>query len=151
VINIIVKTVMDWNINFKTLPLDVITPSMIPTIGASGAIFGILMAAAVLFPDRRIYMILPPVELPMRVYVFIMGALAFFGTMGATGDKVSHVSHLGGMLVGYLYLRRGSFFFGLRNRMTDWKHERMRKRFEVYMKDHDHKSEPPSRPDRWVN
>ncbi|MCL4522681.1 MAG: rhomboid family intramembrane serine protease [Acidobacteria bacterium] len=139
-INILVKTIAD--------PSGVAS-SLIPTIGASGAIFGILIAAAVLFPDRRIYMILPPVELPMRVYVFIMGAIAFFGTMGASGDKVSHVSHLGGMLVGYLYLRRGSFFFSVRNRMSDWKRRRMKKRFEVYM--HDHKNEPPSRPDRWVN
>jgi hypothetical protein len=37
----------------------------------------------------------------------------------------------------------------MRNRMTDWKRKRMKKRFEVYM--HDHKNEPPSRPDRWVN
>ncbi len=140
-INIIVKTIAD--------PSGVAS-SLIPTIGASGAIFGVLMAAALLFPDRRIYMILPPVELPMRVYVFIMGAIAFFGTMGASGDKVSHISHLGGMLVGYLYLRRGSFFFGMRNKMTDWKRQRMKKRFDVYMRDHD-KGEPPSRPDRWVN
>lgn len=149
-INILVKTFMDRQINFDSLPLNVITPSMVPTIGASGAIFGILIAAAVLFPDRRIYMILPPVELPMRVYVLIMGAFAFFGTMGASGDKVSHITHLGGMAVGYLYLRRGSFFFDIRNRMTDWKRQRQRKRFEVYMRDHD-KNEPPSRPDRWVN
>ncbi|MBI3485060.1 MAG: rhomboid family intramembrane serine protease [Acidobacteria bacterium] len=148
-INILVKTFMDRRINFDSLPLNVITPSMVPTIGASGAIFGILIAAAVLFPDRRIYMILPPVELPMRIYVLIMGAFAFFGTMGASGDNVSHISHLGGMAVGYFYLRRGSFFFGMRNRMTDWKRKRMRKKFEVYM--HDHKNEPPSRPDRWVN
>ncbi len=141
-INIIVKTIADPGGTGSAL---------VPTIGASGAIFGILIAAAVLFPDRRIYMIIPPVELPMRVYVFIMGAIAFFGTMGASGDKVSHVSHLGGMLVGWLYLRRGSFFFGMRNKMTDWKRQRMRKRFEVYMRKHDEKSEPPSRPDRWVN
>ncbi|MBI3662059.1 MAG: rhomboid family intramembrane serine protease [Acidobacteria bacterium] len=139
-INILVKTIADPG---------GLSSSLIPTIGASGAIYGILIAAAVLFPDRRIYMILPPVELPMRVYVFIMGAISFFGTIGASGDNVSHVSHLGGMLVGYLYLRRGSFFFGVRNRVTDWKRERLRKRFEVYMKDH--KGEPPSRPDRWVN
>jgi membrane associated rhomboid family serine protease len=149
-INILVKTFMDRQINFDTLPLNVITPSTTATIGASGAIFGILMAAALLFPDRRIYMILPPVELPMRVYVLIMGAFAFFGMMGASNDKVSHITHLGGMAVAYFYLRRGSFFFGMRNRMTDWKRKRMRKKFEVYM--HDHKGgEPPSRPDRWVN
>jgi membrane associated rhomboid family serine protease len=128
-----------------------LTRSDIPTIGASGAIFGVLMGAAMLFPDRRIYLILPPVELPMRVYAFIMGAIAFFGTMGAGGDKVSHVSHLGGMLVAWLYLRRGSFFFGIRNKVSDWKRQRTRRKFEVYMREHDEKNEPPSRPDRWVN
>jgi len=141
-INILMKTIAD--------PKGVAS-SLVPTIGASGAIFGILIAAALLFPDRRIYMILPPVELPMRVYVFIMGAFAFYGSLGSGGDNVSHISHLGGMLVGYLYLRRGSFFFGMRNRMSDWKRQRMRKKFEVYMHEHDQKNEPPSRPDRWVN
>ncbi|HEV8384105.1 MAG TPA: rhomboid family intramembrane serine protease [Candidatus Acidoferrales bacterium] len=150
VINIIVKTVMDMNVNFSALPADAITPSMVPTIGASGAIYGVLIAMAVLFPDRHVYLLLPPVELPMRVFVFIMGAISFFGTIGATGDKVSHVTHLGGMLVGWVYLRRGSFFFGMRNRVSDWKRQRLRKRFEVYMREHD-KVEPPSRPDRWVN
>jgi len=149
VINIIVKTLMDLRVDFTTLPANAITPSMVSTIGASGAIYGVLMAMAVLFPDRRVYLLLPPVELPMRVFVFIMAAISFFGTIGATGDKVSHITHLGGMAVAYFYLRRGSFFFGMRNRMTDWKRKRMKKRFEVYM--HDHKNEPPSRPDRWVN
>jgi membrane associated rhomboid family serine protease len=150
VINIIVKTLMDLRVDFSTLPANTITPSMVSTIGASGAIYGVLMAMAVLFPDRRVYLLLPPVELPMRVFVFIMAAISFFGTIGATGDKVSHITHLGGMAVAYFYLRRGSFFFGMRNRMTDWKRKRLRKKFEVYMHDHD-KNESPSRPDRWVN
>jgi hypothetical protein len=53
------------------------------------------------------------------------------------------------MLVGWIYLRRGSFFFGVRNRYLDWKRRRARRRFEVYMRDH--RDDPPSRPDRWVN
>ncbi len=121
----------------------------VPTIGASGAIYGILMAAAMVFPDRQILLIPFPVTLPMRAYVAIIGAIEFFGTLGATGDNVSHISHLGGMLVGYLYLRRGSFFYGLRNQYSDWKRRRLRRKFEVYMREH--KDEPNSRPDRWVN
>jgi membrane associated rhomboid family serine protease len=121
----------------------------IPTIGASGAIYGILMAAAMIFPDRQIWLLPFPVTLPMRAYVAIIGAIEFFGTLGASGDNVSHISHLGGMLVGYLYLRRGSFFYGLRNQYSDWKRRRLRRKFEVYI--HEHKDEPPSRPDRWVN
>jgi hypothetical protein len=56
---------------------------------------------------------------------------------------------LGGMLVGYLYLRRGSFLYNVRNSVTDWRLQRNRKRFEVFMKKH--KDEPPSRPDNWIN
>src|SRR5437016_11716961 len=123
-------------------------PSLPPTIGASGAIFGILMANAVLFPDRRIWLIPLPVTIPMRPYVAVMGAIEFFSTIGSGGDNVSHVCHLGGMLVGYLYLRRGSFLYNVRNTVSDWQHKRNRKRFEVYIK---HKKEPPSRPDNWVN
>jgi len=121
----------------------------IATIGASGAIYGILMAAALVFPERRVWLLIPPVQLPMKVFVFIMGAFAFFGQLEGGADGVSHLAHLSGMLVGYLYLRRGSFFYGLRNQISDWKQRRLRKKFEVYVKRHKH--EPPSRPDQWVN
>jgi membrane associated rhomboid family serine protease len=124
-------------------------PSLVPTIGASGAIFGILMANAVLFPDRRIWLIPLPVSIPMRPYVAVMGAIEFFSTLGSGGDNVAHICHLGGMLVAYLYLRRGSFLYSVRNTVTDWKYERNRRRFQVYM--NKQKGEPPSRPDRWVN
>src|SRR5213596_1505541 len=100
-------------------------PSLVPTIGASGAIFGILMANAVLFPDRRIWLIPLPVTIPMRPYVAVMGAIEFFSTIGAGGDNVSHICHLGGMLVGYLYLRRGSFLYNVRNSVTDWQYKRI--------------------------
>lgn len=123
-------------------------PSDIPTIGASGAIFGILIANAVLFPDRRIWLIPFPVMIPMRPYVAVMAAIEFFGTLGSGGDDVAHICHLGGMLVGYIYLRRGSFLYSVRNTFTDWKIQRNKKRFQVYMNKH---KEPPSRPDRWVN
>jgi len=121
----------------------------IPTIGASGAIFGVLMAAALVFPDRQIWWFPFPLVLPMRVYVFIMGAIAFFGTLEAGGDNISHITHLSGMLVGYLYLRRGSYLYRLRNRYLDWKRQRLRRKFEVYMRRHS--EQPPSRPDRWVH
>jgi membrane associated rhomboid family serine protease len=124
-------------------------PSDIPTIGASGAIFGVLIANAILFPDRRIWLIPFPVTIPMRPYVAAMAAVEFFLTLGSSGDGVGHLCHLGGMLVGWLYLRRGSFLYGVRNTVTDWQHKRNRKRFEVYI--NKHKKEPPSRPDNWVN
>jgi membrane associated rhomboid family serine protease len=124
-------------------------PYDIPTIGASGAIFGILIANAILFPDRRIWLFPLPLTIPMRPFVAVMGAIEFFGTLGAGGDGVSHFCHLGGMLIGWLYLRRGSFLYRVRNEMADWRYQRNRKRFQVYMKKT--KDEPPSRPDSWVN
>jgi len=123
-------------------------PSDVPTIGASGAIFGILMANAVLFPDRRVWLFPLPVAIPMRPYVAVIGAIEFFFTLGSGGDKVAHLCHLGGMLVGYIYLRRGSFLYSVRNSVTDWKIQRNKRRFQVYMNKH---KEPPSRPDRWVH
>lgn len=123
--------------------------SYIPTIGASGAIFGILMACAILFPDRRVYIIPFPVAISMRTVVIIMAAFTFLGTFGLGDDSVSHICHLGGMLVGYLYLRRGTLLYSVRNSVSDWQHRRNRKRFEVYL--NKHRKEPPSRPDNWVN
>src|SRR5215467_1726753 len=125
------------------------TPPDIPTIGASGAIFGILIANAILFPERQIWLFPLPIMIPMRPFVAVMGAIEFFGTIGSGGDGVSHFCHLGGMLVGWIYLRRSSFLYRVRNEVADWKYQRNRKRFEVYVKKN--KSEPPSRPDHWVN
>jgi len=122
---------------------------LIVTIGASGAIYGVLLAAALVFPDRQVWLIPFPVMLPMRVYVAIIGAIAFFGSLGASGDNVSHISHLGGMLVGYFYIRRGSFLFRLRNHVSDWRRRRARRKFEVYQRDH--RDQPPTHPDDWVN
>ena len=139
-INVLVKTIID--------PRG-LGSATIPTIGASGAIYGILLAAAILFPDRQIWLIPFPVMIPMKIYVLGAGAIEFFSTLGSTGDNVSHVTHLGGMLVGYLYLRRGSWFFRARNSLSDWKRHRARRKFEVYMRKN--RNEPPSRPDHWVN
>jgi membrane associated rhomboid family serine protease len=123
--------------------------SPIPTVGASGAIYGILLAAAIMFPDRKMWLIPFPVTIPMKIYVLGAGAIEFFSTLGATGDNVSHVTHLGGMLVGYLYLRRGSFFYRMRNGVSDWQKKRARRKFQVYMGKH--RNDPPPPPDQWLN
>lgn len=139
-INVLVKT-LPWFFGREL--------SYAPTIGASGAIFGILIACAILFPDRRVYVIPFPVAISMRTVVAILAALTFLGTFGLGDDKVSHICHLGGMLVGYVYLRRGSFLYSVRNSVSDWQFRRNRRRFDVYI--NKHKGDPPSRPDRWVN
>lgn len=125
-------------------------PSGIPTIGASGAIYGVLVACAVLFPDRQVWLIPFPVTLSMRVYVSIMVAIEFFSELSSgTGDNISHICHLGGIVIGYIYIRRGSFFFTMRNTVSDWKQRRLRRKFKVYMRERG--GDPPPRPDRWVN
>jgi membrane associated rhomboid family serine protease len=137
-INVIVKVALFWG-----------QPAAdIATIGASGAIFGVLLACAILFPDRQVIMFPIPIKMSMRTFVIVMTALEFLGTFGLGGDNISHICHLGGMVVGYVYLRRGSFLYSVRNTVTDWKMQRNKKRFQVYMNKH---KEPPSRPDRWVN
>ncbi len=122
---------------------------IIPTIGASGAIYGVLLAVAVVMPHRQVYVFPLPVTISMRLLVIVLGAIEFFGTIGSTGDNVSHICHLGGMLVGYVYLRRGSFGYNLRNSYSDWQRRRLKKKFEVYVRDQQDK--PPSRPDNWLN
>jgi rhomboid family protein len=123
--------------------------SMVATIGCSGAIYGILLANAVLLPHRRVWMFPLPVTVSMRLFVIIMGAIEFFGTLGAGGDGISHICHLGGMLVGYVYLRRGSHLYNWRNVVSDWKQRRLRKKFQVYVRQN--RDKPPSPPDNWVN
>lgn len=72
-------------------------------IGASGAVYGILMAYGLLFPNRTVYIyFLFPVK--VKWFVLFIGAIAFFSSMGP-GSNISHLTHLSGMLIGYLYLR----------------------------------------------
>src|ERR1051326_8774092 len=71
-------------------------------VGASGAIYGALLAFALYFPDRQIYcMMLFPI--PARVFVLIMGAVAFLSSLSESGG-VANATHLSGLLVAYLYL-----------------------------------------------
>jgi membrane associated rhomboid family serine protease len=72
-------------------------------IGASGAVYGILMAYGLMFPNRTVYVyFLFPVK--VKWFVLFIGAIAFISSMG-TGSNISHLTHLSGMLIGYLYLR----------------------------------------------
>src|SRR5437870_5947448 len=105
--------------------------SPIPIIGASGAIFGLLLAYGVLFPNRLIYlyMIIP---IPAKWFVVIFGAITFLSALSATGSGVAYVAHLGGMLVGFIYLKGARFFFDFRGWYQRWQHRRLRRKFEVY-------------------
>jgi membrane associated rhomboid family serine protease len=118
------------------------------TIGASGAIYGVLLAFGLLFPDTTVlFSFLFPIK--AKYFVMIIGAIAFMSSFAGSGGGVSHVAHLGGMLFGYLYLRsqfkRVDFFGSLRRQYEDWKVERARRKFQVYLRkrESDH--------DRWVH
>jgi len=109
----------------------------IPTIGASGAIFGVLLAYGMLFPDSLIWIwFLFPVK--AKWFVLGLGVINFLYLVKSPGSGVSHVAHLGGMLIGYLYLRsrytRVDLLGELRSWYRDWKIRRARKKFEVYMR-----------------
>ena len=102
------------------------------TIGASGAIYGLLLAWALLFPDRQIlFMFIFP--LPARVAALLMGAMSFMAAVGGTNGSVAEATHLAGFVIGWFYLR-GPKHLGLdlRYRLTKWRMDRMRRRFNVH-------------------
>jgi membrane associated rhomboid family serine protease len=102
----------------------------IPTIGASGALYGLLVAFAVYYPDRPLLMFfLFPI--PAKYFVMIVGAMAF---LSAPQSRVSEAAHLGGLVIGYLYLRagRGGLTAELKYRYLKWKMNRLRRKFDVY-------------------
>jgi len=77
-----------------------------PTIGASGGVFGLLLAYAMFFPNRMIMLLIPPIPLPAWLFVLLYAAIELL--MGVTGTQagVAHFAHLGGMIGGYMVIRR---------------------------------------------
>jgi membrane associated rhomboid family serine protease len=102
------------------------------TIGASGAVYGILLAYGMYFPNRPIYMyFLFPV--PAKYFVLIIGAISLFSSMGQASG-VAHTTHLGGLIAAYLFLKSGRFhpLAEVKYRYLKWRINRMRRRFDVY-------------------
>ena len=82
----------------------------IPTVGASGALYGLLLAFGMYFPRRMVVLIFPPIPMPARIFVIVFGGLELLFGVTGTADGVAHFAHLGGMLGGWLviqYRRRG--------------------------------------------
>jgi len=103
------------------------------TVGASGAIYGLLLGYGMYFPTRPIYLyFIFPIE--ARYFVMIVGAIAFFSAVSGPGGGVAHSAHLGGLVVGYLYLKglRSRPFDEIKYRYLRWKMGRARNRFDVY-------------------
>ncbi len=119
-------------------PRQGVDPALVATLGASGAIFGVVLAFGMVFAERTIlFMMIFPMK--ARTFAIVMFVIALVSTVGNTPGNVSHIGHLGGIVVGYLYLKRawriGEFWRELR-----WKLRR--RSFRVI---------PPDDDDRWVN
>lgn len=122
----------------------------IPTIGASGAIFGVIVAFGMLYGEQEVMMLLPPVSIKAKymAVVLVLIELAFALTASSgRGESVAYTAHLGGALFGWIYIkffpRQGMRFmaseqyYGVRNSYYKWKRRRAAKKFEVYMRKHD--------------
>jgi len=77
-----------------------------PTIGASGAVFGILLGFGMLFPNVKLLLLFPPIPIRAKYFVIMYGAIELFsGISNQPGDNVAHFAHLGGMIFGFLLIK----------------------------------------------
>ena len=116
------------------------------TIGASGGIYGLLVAFGVLYGENEIMMFPLPFTIKAKYFIWGIVFLTLVGAIQETGG-VANFAHLGGLLFGYLYLkflpRRGlsysasEKYFSLRNEYYRWRRRRAARKFEVYMRKHD--------------
>jgi len=118
------------------------------TVGASGGIYGILMAFGMIYGDREIMLFPIPFSIRAKYFVAGIAFIALVGAIGAAapgrGEAVAYFAHLGGLLFGFLYLKflpkRGLAFgaseryFSVRNSYYRWKRRRAARKFEVYMR-----------------
>jgi len=118
----------------------------IPTVGASGGVFAILIAFGIVFGENEILMIPFPISLKAKYFVAILIVVTLaFAIQG--GGNVAYVAHLGGLFFGYIYVKfvprsrtpkmgLSERYFGLRNQYYRWKRRRAARKFEVYMRKH---------------
>ena len=94
--------------------------STTPVVGASGAIYAILVAFAMMYPNRLIYFyFLIPIK--AKFFVLIIGVITFFSSFSQGFGGISHLTHLGGIIIGYLYLRRLHVFSDFLNSLFRFK------------------------------
>jgi membrane associated rhomboid family serine protease len=77
----------------------------VPTVGASGAIFGVLLAFGVLFPNTQLMLLFPPIPIKAKYFVLAYGVLELVLAITQPGSNIAHAAHLGGMLFGYILIR----------------------------------------------
>ena len=76
----------------------------VPTVGASGGVFGLLLAFGWYFPHRKVLLLIPPIPLPARVFVALYGAVELYLGVTSSMSGVAHFAHLGGMVGGWLMI-----------------------------------------------
>jgi len=76
-----------------------------PTVGASGAVFGILLAFGVLFPNTQLMLLIPPIPIRAKYFVMIYGGIELYLAFTQPGSNIAHAAHLGGMIFGYILIR----------------------------------------------
>lgn len=103
-------------------------------IGASGAIYGLLLAYGLLYPNRIVYLnFLIPVK--VKWLVIFMGVMAFLSSITGSEPGVAHVAHLGGMLVGFIFLKGRDWLAQYQLSQEQRKREALKQQFEVYYGD----------------
>ena len=103
----------------------------IPTVGASGAIYGVLLAYSLTWPDRTIMLIFPPVAFRA---IWLIPALFGMAFVMDSGGRISHIGHLGGVLVGWLYMRRtgtAGKILSMNQLKYRWRRYRMRQKLRA--------------------
>ncbi|HOM40337.1 MAG TPA: rhomboid family intramembrane serine protease [Bacteroidales bacterium] len=75
-----------------------------PTVGASGAVFGVLLAFGVLFPNTQLMLLFPPIPMKAKYFVMLYGGLEFYMAITQPGSSVAHAAHVGGMIFGYILI-----------------------------------------------
>ncbi len=101
------------------------------TLGASGAVYGVLLGYSLTWPDRTIMLIFPPVAFRA---IWLIPGLFLMSMIGQSGQNISHIGHLGGVIVGWIYLRRqghANAIFTLGHLKSRWKRYRMRKKLRA--------------------
>jgi membrane associated rhomboid family serine protease len=76
-----------------------------PTVGASGAVFGILLGFGMLFPNTQLMLLFPPIPIKAKYFVIGYGAIELFSGITGMGPNIAHFAHLGGMLFGFFMIR----------------------------------------------
>ncbi len=78
----------------------------IPMVGASGAVYGLLMASAMLFPNTEVFLLFPPIPIKLKWLAIILGGISIFSSLNrAAGDNVAHLAHLGGMVFAFILIK----------------------------------------------